>query len=455
MVLFLLGTAMFQQCTDEGEKNAAPQKVQFTFSYKSSNSSGGRLQQDVVPDALLLSLQTALGDPVFVSKRIGLLHVGESYITEPLEMTPGTYAITDFMLAAGDSVIYLTPLDGSPLSKAVNHPLPYPLIVNRDRGTTLDMEVIAVGLNPPEDYGYASFNINTMNPFRISVFTGTTLASATAYILEGWDTIWTQSLDAGINLLSFPGNPQRPHKLVVTKPGYSATIKPFYYDELVHSLNGLPLKIKLEPAVFTIHPASSSYSMRLMGKPGTLNIDWGDGTLEHFILRPDSIKLATHTYTFGPGCCPVNVTGDIDKILLLNADYSDINDINVQGLSGLIDIRLGHMQGPGVVDFTHNFNLYILFMPDVSRLKQVILPPASIFDAYLIDITGPNQITTSQVDALIEQAYLQVKPPVAGSLMLNTAPFSNEFVGPPSPAGMDKLRALHDTYHWYITPDPN
>jgi hypothetical protein len=451
-MVWLLFASTLQQCTDDGESaGTSLEKVQFTFSYKYSDVKGGRVQEDVVPDALLLTLERAPGDPLFTSRRIPLLRVGDSFMTEPIEITPGSYTITDFMLVAEEAVIYLTPLQNSPLSKAVNHPLPYPLTVNKDQASTIDMEVIAVGMNPPEDFGYASFIINNMNPFRISVFAGTTLTNATAYVLEGWDTIRTQSLDAGINFLSFPGDSHGLHKLIITKPGYSTAIKPFHYDELIDSLHGLPLKIMLEPAIFTIHPAETTYSMRLMGDPGTLNIDWGDGTRESFILRQDT--LATHTY-YSPACCAINITGDLDKIRYVHADHSNINNINVQGLSTLGEIRLGYMQGPSVIDFTHNVTLFAIFMPAVSRLKQVILPPASIFQAYFIDVSGPNQISTADVDNLIDQVYVQASRPVAGSLILNNALFPDEFVGPPSPSGMDKLRALRDVYYWYILPNP-
>jgi hypothetical protein len=447
MVLLFLATASIQQCTPDDAESAGPKKIQFTFSYKNPDASGGRVQQVVTPDALLLSLNGAGGTPVFVSKRIGLLHVGESYITEPIEITPGSYSITDFMLVADDSVLYLTPFEGAPLSKAVNHPLPYPLVVDKDHSTTIDMEVLAVGLNPPEDFGYAAFNINTMNPFRISVFAGTNLTDATATIFHtisrSWDTLWSQKLDASINLFSFPGDAQGLHKLVITKPGYAAAIVPFYYDSLVASLHGLPLKIMLEPGLFTIHPASTTYFMRLWGNSGTVNVDWGDGTHETVTLHQDS--LTTHTY-WSAGCCPVNITGDLDKIQIVDV-YNGVDAINVQGLSGLVEIRLHPMQGPSIIDFTHNYNLYLLHLSQVSRLRQVILPPVSLYQSYMIEINGPNQMTPTDIDALIGQAYRYVSRPVAGNFIYPNA-------GPPSQTGIDKLRILRDDYGWYISPNP-
>lgn len=453
MLLYVATSAVFQQCTTDDGAPAAPQKVQFTFSYKSSDAAGGRVQQDVVPDALLLSVERAPGDPVFISRRINLLHVGESYMTEPIEMTPGSYSITDFMLAAGDSVIYITPLQGSPLAKAVNHPLPYPLMVNNNQASTIDMEVIAVGTNPPEDFGYTSFIINTVNPLRVSVFAGTVLTNATAYVLESWDTTKIQNLDATINFLAIPGQAHVFRKLIVSKPGYGSVMIPFYYDQLLDSLQGLPLKVILEPAGFTIQSATTTLSMWLLGRPGTLHINWGDGTNESFTLGPVSARL-THTYS-SPGCCQATVTGDIDKILLLHTEDSDISNIDVQGLSGLVEIRMEHMQGPTQIDFTHNPALYLLFMSSVSRLQHVTLPPASVYQSYQIDVTAPNQMTTADIDALIDQAYTQATHPNAGSFLLADPSSPNEFVGPPSPAAMDKLRVLRDVYFWNISPNPN
>ncbi len=132
-----------------------------------------------------------------------LLKVGSKYITEPIALHAGDYAITDFMLVDADNeVLFATPQAGSPLAGAVSHPLPYSFTVSADVASTLDVEVIAVGELDPEDFGYASFGIqvNNVNAFKLSVFipgdNGLDLTDAQAFIMSGYDTLQLIDLEA-------------------------------------------------------------------------------------------------------------------------------------------------------------------------------------------------------------------------------------------------------------------
>jgi hypothetical protein len=458
VLLCLFGTATFQQCTDDSE-SAAPEKVQFTCSFTADGSDGGRAQAAEIPDALLLSLTNTSGEPVFLHKRVTLLRIGESFITEPMELAPGQYKITDFMLVADDNtVIYASPQKGSPLAKAVNRPLPFQFSVAKNKVSNINMEVIDINGRLPEDFGYASFFINPVNPLQVSVFiphgNGTTLASAKAWIVEGNDTIKQYNLGATINLISFPGDPDVSRKLIVERLGYDVVVKDFVYTDLIATLDGLPWKITLVPSVFTLIPRYTHFELTLEGAPGTFVVDWGDGTSGAYNLVPHGV-LIEHNYG-SVGTYQVAITGDLEKIEYLeNTEYiGAMNEINLRSLSGLRRMRIAYTECPAVIDLSNNYRFGYLIMPVALQLKTIILPQNSVIQ--YLDVNGPNQMTTADVDNLIDQVYAgAVANRVPGTFfMYNTQNMPDSgLLGPPSPDRIDKLRELRDTYSWFIRPN--
>jgi hypothetical protein len=120
----LVAASVLQQCAEQDE-GAIMEKVRFTCSFGDIDGTGGRIKEDQVPDALLLSLETSTGESIFLHKQIALLRLGDSFITEPLNLPPGRYSITDFILIKDETeVLFATPRQGAPLAPAVNHPLP-------------------------------------------------------------------------------------------------------------------------------------------------------------------------------------------------------------------------------------------------------------------------------------------------------------------------------------------
>jgi hypothetical protein len=463
MVLLLCGSAAFLQCTDSDE-NASLEKVQLTFSLAEVDAAGGRALADVEPDVLLLSLESSSGTSLFEDKPVALLRMGDSFVTEPVALGPGGYRITGFRLAVDETtILYATPLQGSPLSKAVNHPLPHPLTVSKNKSTTIAMEVIKVGTHDPEEFGYASFGINEVNPLRVAVFvptgSGSTLTTAQAWIVEGSDTIKQLNLGATINLFSFSGNTQVSRKLIVVKPGYNTVIKEFVYDDLIASLNGSPWSISLTASIFTINPylypnSFHAFVMALYGQPGSLTIDWGDGTSEPFVLSMASNALI-HQYP-AQGDYKINVTGDLDKIerFLAFFEESGMNDINLQGLTGLREIWAGNANhSPAVIDFTYNTQLETVSMRHAPEFRAMILPEASVIRH--VDISDGNAMTVADMDVLVNQVHAAA---VANNTLNGHFAFSATLLpagDPPSPAALAKLVELRESYGWTVVAKPD
>lgn len=460
VVLLFAAATTFQRCSDEGQ-NQAPEKVTVTFSLSVHDNAGGRTNATRTPDVLLLSLQNSARQPVFTNKKIELLIAGDSYLTVPIELAPGRYIITDFFLATDtDTILYAVPKKGSALASAVLHPVPYGLNITNTAVSNVEMEVIDVSQNAVENFGYASFNVNVVNPLRISVFAALgdaiRLTDAKGYILNEDDTVKTFTLAAkGNNLISFKGDADITHKLVICKPGYITYSQEFIYNDLIASLDGRPLQVYLSPAfIMVTHMGSLEFALN--GDPGALSIDWGDGTSEPFALTNDD-SFVSHIYATD-GHFPITITGDLQKIKYFYSFYGNgaLDSINTQSLSNLKEIRFGLTNGPKVIDLRYNKKIEFIMMTGLHELEELLLPDEN--SIYYIDISGPNLITTSGIDQIINKIYATavMNNVMNGGFQLNKQwypPFTGEAVGPPSEAGIMKLRELRDSYNWSVLPD--
>ena len=406
---------------------------------------------------------------MFTFKEINLWKAGGSFITEPLELNQGGYRITDFLLVSDSAkVLYATPKVGSPLAKAVIRPLPSGFYVTKNIVSNITMEVIDVTQQIPEDFGYASFNIHAVNPLKLSVFTVDenviNLSTATARIWRGDVFVRAYSLTPSVNLISFPGEADATYTLEIQKEGYTTYRREFVYSELIAILENMHLKIYLVPAVFTMlgyvdEPGSfpqNYFQVSISGDSGSINVDWGDGSNTVYSIDRYE-RVLSHAYAVS-GNFPITVTGDLDKIKSFNSFYGQgrMDAIDVRGLTNLQSIDIGLTHGPKLIDLTYNTRLETIFMPNVQQLEHLLLPVGLLIQ--LIDISGPNQLTSVEVDKIISKVHESVvqhnKTGGRFTLAETWYPETNVMVGPPSVASLIKLRALRDIYQWEITPDP-
>jgi hypothetical protein len=252
MLIAAIAAVLFTACSHDDNVSEPTEQLQFSFSLSDESSSNGRTQEQLPPGSkLFLSLEKSNGETVFTMKEVKILTFGESYISEPVELRPGHYAITDFLIAneAGE-IIYATPKKGSLLASVVRPALPYNIFVGKNRVTTTDMKVADVQGQQPENFGYASFNIHAGTTFQISVLRHADgemkLTDATGYITEGDDTLHVYNLGAKVNTVFFEGDEGTTYKLTIEKSGYRTFTKEFEINELQEELDGTPLKVILE-----------------------------------------------------------------------------------------------------------------------------------------------------------------------------------------------------------------
>ena len=61
-------------------------------------------------------------------------------------------------------VVFASPLAGSPLAYLVNRPLPFNFNIIPNQVTRVVPEVLAVGDQTPDQFGYASFGVQIIKP---------------------------------------------------------------------------------------------------------------------------------------------------------------------------------------------------------------------------------------------------------------------------------------------------
>ena len=452
LVTFLI-SACFQSCNEE---SLAPgtEKIQFSFSVNPKENSGGRTTSDLPEGVtLLISLADQAGNAVFTHHRLNILRLGDTYISAPLELTRGNYKVTDFMLVdASSEVLYATPHRGSPLAKVVKHPLPRSFGVGVNSVKNVPMEVIDVQEAAPEDFGYASFQIALVHPWRISVFVfkdgKLSLTDANAYLLQEGIEQFEFSLNPRINLLGFKGDPEANYELVVTKEGYQEYRRDFHYNDLIEELDGKPLSVILkaerdnEPAL-TIMPAEEYYGFFVdFTFPFNLTIDWGDGESEEFNFNEDNLPYPffgfSHQYE-GDLLYPITVTGDLNKIFHFSID-ADVTDINLEDLTELVELSV-YAANIETLDLSHNNKLRRL---DLSRgfVKNVDLGAEHDIRSVVVDRT----FQTENIDALIDNIFHHAtsKEITGGSFYLLNPALE------PSDASLEKLNELQNDYDWTV-----
>ncbi|AYB35314.1 hypothetical protein D4L85_34110 [Chryseolinea soli] len=459
----LIISATLHQCKNDVTDPAALQNVQFTFGLPSQSPSGGRTQA-VEPTTLLLSLRNSWGDTVFTNKKIALLHIGSRLMTEPIQLSVGTYSITDFLLTDDDgTVLFATPKAESPLAQAVAHPLPYDFTVSGNDAVTVEMEVLAASESSPEDFGYVTFNINAPNVLRVAVFINQgnslvlTAAHAAIYHLDN-PPIATYNLGAKTNVISFPGDPDNEYRLYVDLNGFPTYTKTFIYSELAAALQGEPLKVIFHQLSIQIDAElgigpGRDFHLNLEGVAGgAVNVDWGDGSpMEHFTLP----AALFHSYL--PLQYEITISGDLTYITAfrLGEGGPKIVGMDLTSLVQLSTFEAIHTAGPTSLDLSGN-PITSVSLAGEPLLKHLVLPVPSFIND--VNINGPNNLTTEEVDAIIKQIHDSVIfwNTQNGHLKLdqNWLTPTGQMVGPPSATGLEMLQDLKDHYHWQILPDP-
>ncbi len=450
-LVLILFTAILYSCSPSEEESLQPEKV--TFSFNVSDIAGGRATADDLPEgtSLLISLVDNAGNTVLTHHEINLLNIGGSYISEPLELAPGRYALSDFMLVNESStVLYATPQKNAPLAKLVTHSLPYNISVSRNKVANVDMEVIDAQVNSPADLGYASFEINIVHPLRISVFVptegGVALTEATARIYDNnGEEVYTYELGAKMNLLSFKGDASTTYKLTINKNYYTRYVRQFTYNELMAELGDKPLDVVLQrPVLFSL---SADAETKLgYNASGTLYLDWstGYGTEQWDLVFDEEnagaefanqVDLSPREHAEEVPYTSLDIYGDLNIISSVAQNRGE--ELDLTYLTSLQELSLWNNTSE-TLDLSHNSQMFRLNFSNLPNLHTLKLGEHRISS---VNLDGDIQI----VDDLLSKVYNNAiqKNITHGDIYLSTDQVIEDVT-------RTKLRQLRDEYQWSV-----
>jgi hypothetical protein len=457
VILAVLLAAGMWRCAEQQPENALPRDVQFTVRTSALSPKSGR-SADLPPGtALLLSVQKSSGEAVFTHSRIELLRLGDAYVSKAFKLAPGTYSVTDFMLVLDESVLYATPLAGSPLADQVVNALPYSFTVSTDELLTLDAEVLATDATSPAQFGYVNFDISGIEGRKIpiTVFTvdqtGQHLADdAEALIMElapipyVADTLAHFYLEVGNNEMPFDLDPRKRYTLVVARHGFNKYMRNFSFGELESEFSGGTLEVTLTPA-FTYVTADASYTR---GDIYTTTSDVGEITTDFNDNRPVytwAVGAGTSNYFENSyreaGTYFVTVDGDLDIIEEI-VMFPTVSEIDVTHLPELRSLPIEGNSLIQELDLSQNHKLVSVNASSTALAKASLSHQAPISEVRIAN----TDFTTQTISAFIDDVYAAaIQNNIHGGVFyyVNSAT--------PNQAAKDKLLEL-ENLGWTITP---
>lgn len=465
LVSLLVLALVFPGCRED--EPAKPGNIRFAFNPVVLANSQGR-QATSLPDgaSLYVSIRRVSGDEVYTLEPVRLLRIGTEYISEPLALPGGNYELTDFLVADGaGNVVYATPKEGSELAPWVDDPLPQAFAVSDDAIAQVDVQVLPVDAQLPEQFGYATFAVHvTPFPyFKLAVFRqgsdGPEFSRVHAYLLDEGDTVYHRHLPAGQNDVIFPGNPERTYTLVLMEDELMTYSRTFVLRDLVTELAGAPWQVTLAPALtFTAIFRNDffEYWIRVDETiPGTsFTIDWGDGAVEEF----DVIESQTFYHEYAAaGDYHVSMSGDLAAVRLVAMvfGFGATDNISLREVPGLKILSMGLNVGSGVVgadslDLSHTPELEALNC-SYSNLRYVDISHTPKLRS--LDLSGNVDFPVPVLNKLIDDLYQHVVEHtiIGGYLNLETG-FDYTFIGPPSAEALDQMHIIGMEYGWTIVP---
>ena len=242
------------------EKNSSVNTPTGNAEFSVSLASGQAARSSAMTDSIALSYQAMVsvtdlaGNAVLTDELIPVYTFGTAFVSEKIKIKTGEYVLTKFMLIdPAGVVLYACPKTGSPLAYLCNRPIPFNFKILPDEVTTVLPEVLAVGDQTPDKFGYASFGLSIIKPLEFWTMcildnpllmapTQITTAKLTVSIPNGWH--YTFALEAAVNHLVIRGGSDV-YNFVWEKEGYAAQKMQFTAKDLLSTTKDNPLILKI------------------------------------------------------------------------------------------------------------------------------------------------------------------------------------------------------------------
>ena len=171
LLSFLFCCVSFFYSCQEDEDNLKAGKIEFSFTEQSHENQ--RLKSEASPAFILVSVEDAAGNSLLDKKKLEVYNFNGSYLSEPVELDPGNYQLTNYMVLDQDgNVLLASPKEGSKLAYLVEDPLPLSFSSQSNETTKVNPEVVSVSSFNPKDFGYSTFSFNVVSTidFLMAIF---------------------------------------------------------------------------------------------------------------------------------------------------------------------------------------------------------------------------------------------------------------------------------------------
>jgi hypothetical protein len=203
---------------------------------------------------IMISVEDTSGNAILTDKLIPLYSFGTEYVSESIEIRTGEFRLTKFMVInPAGAVVYAAPVSGSPLAYLCTRPLPFYFSILPDNVTKIVTEVLAVGDQTPDQFGYASFGVEIIKPLDLWTIciidnplvmapTQITTAKLTIFASNGWH--YTYLLEAAVNHLIIRGGSDI-YTFILEKDGYPGQTMQVAEKDILATTKEEPLVLKI------------------------------------------------------------------------------------------------------------------------------------------------------------------------------------------------------------------
>lgn len=268
LMLAVANATILSSCENRLNQTGLKGNAEFSVALPADNGTKSGGDSVTASYQILASVEDLAGNDVFTDKLIPLYVFGTGFVSESIEIEAGEYRLTKFMIInMSGEVVYAAPLEGSTLAYLSEKPLPVNFNILPNQVTRILPEVLAVGSQTPDKFGYASFGVQIIKPVNLWAMcvldpgilmppVTITTAKLTVYAPDGWH--YTFNLEAAANHLIIRGGYDS-YTLVLEKDGYLP-------QKLQFSATEIMATTKENPLVLTI-PWSSRYN-QIIFQPG-------------------------------------------------------------------------------------------------------------------------------------------------------------------------------------------
>jgi hypothetical protein len=256
--LIMLAVVSLYSCEKRSIDNNGSGTAEFSLSIPDGTSqtkSSTASDSAIVSFQVMISVEDLAGNAVFTDKLIPLYTFGTGFVSENIKINAGEFRLTKFMVInPSGAVVYAAPKAGSPLAYLCNRPLPFNFNIFPDQITRILPEVLAVGDQNPDKFGYGSFGVQILkpisfwagvvidNPMIMAPFPQYTEARLTVFAKDGWH--YTFKMFAGLNNLVIRGGSDI-YTLVLEKEGFQPIKAEYKASILLAATKENPLYLRI------------------------------------------------------------------------------------------------------------------------------------------------------------------------------------------------------------------